>query len=347
MAIAKAFIASTLVTAAALVVGVGALNYWIDPFMQYRLPWYQPRFPTGYARQINAGLARNLTFNSVVLGSSFTTNFSNRDFDREFGGKTISLAMSGMFASEGERALAYAFSVKPLKRVFFGLDYFAFDETLNHFQFPEYLYDESLLNDAPYLLSLDTLKRSMNIVLKRGLDSFNTDPDMPWSWATRDARFNRELALSDYVKHKSRSIVAKPLPIEKMQQVASALIIQALVNHPETEFHFFLPPYSALRWILDADQGNLGSLLAFRIYLSELIAQHPNAHLHDFQAMRELVCNLDHYSDVGHYGPEYNRTMVTAMRSGKFIVSPQTIRKNNSELQNIVAGRCSGSVPTE
>lgn len=344
MALARTFIASTLLTAIAAVVGVGAFNFWIDPFMQYRMPWYQPRFSAGFARHINAGLARNLDFDAVVVGSSYVVNFSNRDFDREFGGRTISLAMPGMFVSEGEKALAYAYTLQPLKRVFFGLDSFAFDESQNRYQFPKYLYDESLVNDAPYVLSLDTMKRSINIVLNRALDTFNTDPDMPWSWAKPGTRFGSERALSDYAKEKAKFVAATPLQLALMRRVAGEHITRLLVKHPETEFHFFLPPYSVLRWILDADQGNLGSLLEFRILLAELIHQHRNGHLHDFQSMRSLICDLDHYTDVGHYRPEDNKMMVSAMRSGKYIVSPQAIRANNAVLEEIVLQRCSGAI---
>jgi hypothetical protein len=59
-----------------------------------------------------------------------------------------------------------------------------------------------------------------------------------------------------------------------------------------------------------------------------------------------LVCDLDHYGDVGHYGPEDNRKMVSAMRSGKYVVTPETVSANNAVIEEIVNGRCSGTIAT-
>jgi len=343
----RVFIASTLLFAIVAVVGVGAFNAWIDPFMQYRVPSYQPRFTNGFARHIIAGLARNLEYDSVVVGSSYAMNFHNSDFDREFGGRTVSFAMPGMFISEGRKVLTYAASLKPLKHIFFGLDFFAFVEANNPYQFPDYLYDARWTNDGPYLLSLDTLKRSLYIALDRGPKNYNTDQDMPWSWATNGVRFGRDLALADYAKQRNeRGATSIQSPLNEMERVAREQIAPLVAQHPEAEFEFFLPPYSALAWMLSAEHSDLATLLQFRIFLAKLVAQYSNARLHDFQALQSLVCDLDHYRDVGHYGPEDNRKMVSAMRSGKYVVTPETVSANNAVIEEIVNGRCSGTIPT-
>src|SRR5207244_4256102 len=103
---------------------------------------------------------------------------------------------------------------------------------------------------------------------------------------------------------------------------------QLVAQHPLTEFEFFLPPYSALSWMLEAEHGNLTTLLTFRTWLADLIALHPNAHLHDLQAMRSLVCDLDHYVDVGHYGPEDNRMIVSAIHGANYLGSREIVRTN-------------------
>ena len=340
---ARDFIVSTLAVAGLALAAVGTLNAWVDPSMQYRVPSYQPRFSSGYARQINAGLARNLAYDAVIVGSSYAMNFRNSDFDREFGGRTISLAMPGMFVSEARKAIDYAATQRRIGSVYFGLDFFAFDESQNKYDFPDYLYDDSILNDSPYLLSLDTTKRSLNIVADRALGSFNTDRDSPWSWARNGARFDRGLALSDYAKYRSNP--PRALPLDRMRAQATEQIDAMLRQHPATVFHFFLPPYSALTWIAHDEAGNLNHLLAFRVYLADLIARHPNGHLHDFQSMTELICNLDHYTDIGHYGPDDSRMLVSAMRSGKYLASPQVVHANNEVLRDAARKRCSGSIP--
>jgi hypothetical protein len=184
---------------------------------------------------------------------------------------------------------------------------------------------------------------------------------MPWSWVGKGVPVGRDRALADYVKKKSACSVSSmacfsagfiftgntsPDRLDEMERVAREQVPRLVALHPDTEFDFFLSPYSALRWILDAESGGLRAILQFRIYVAQLIAQYPNAHLHDFQAMESLVCDLDHYVDVGHYGPNDNRMMVSAMRSGKYLVTPETLSANNTIIEQIVNERCSGTIPT-
>lgn len=336
------FIVGTLLIAGGTVIAAGAFNAWIDPFMQYRMPSYTPRFVTGYARHINAGLARNLDYDAVIVGSSYAMNFRNSDFDQAFGGKTISLAMPGMFTTEGVKVARYAMQQRPVKRVYFGLDFFAFIDSNNRYVFPDFLYDRRWSNDSPYLLSLDTLKRSIYIYFGRGPTNSNTDPDIPWSWA-KEAQFGRDRAKADFAKKQGEpASVAIRYDIKQMEQVAAKQLGSLLATHRETEFELFLPPYSALTWMLEADRGNLKDLLRFRLYLAKLVSPYPNARLHDFQAWESLVCNLDRYSDIGHYGPDDNRAMITLMHKRTHLATPGVTLENNVQIERFVKNRCPG-----
>lgn len=340
MRTAWGFIVGTLLIAACAVVGTGVFNARIDPLMQYRMPSYPPQFVTGFARHINAGLARHLDYDAVIVGSSYTMNFRNSDFDHEFGGKTISLAMPGMFASEGAKVAAYALQQRPVKRIYFGLDFFAFMEANNRYQFPDYLYDARWTNDSPYLLSVETLKRSIYIFLGHGPVNFNTSTDMPWSWAS-GTQFGRDRVLADFAKKRAEPpSTAHRYNLREMESVATRNLASLIASHSATEFEFFLPPYSALMWTLEADRGNLNDLLHFRLFLAKLLAQYPNAHLHDFQAWDALTCNLDRYSDIGHYSPEDNRVMVTLMRKRSYAVTPESTSANNARIETIASRRC-------
>lgn len=328
---AHRFIAATLAISLGALVAVAALNAWVDPFLQYHAPGPKARFVTGFARHINAGLARNANYDSVLVGSSYTMNFRNSDFDREFGGTTVSLAMPGMFVSEGAKALRFAMQQREIKQVFFGLDYFAFVEADNKYEFPNYLWDRAWWNDAPYLLSVDTLKRSAYQLLGRGPDNYNTDADSPWNWAARGARFGRDRALADFNQIRARP-QSKRYTASDMEQIARRELLPLIASHPQTQFELFLPPYSVLTWKLDAQRGDLQTLFAFRMTLAQMLAEYPNAQLHDFQAWDAVICDLGRYSDVGHYGPDENRAMVAAMRGRTFVADRSIVAANNSRL---------------
>jgi hypothetical protein len=339
------FVAVVLGTAATLLAATAAFNAWCDPFLQYGPPRFAPRFVSGFARHINAGLARNSSYDTVLVGSSYAMNFRNSDFDRQFGGHTISLAMPGMFVSEGAKVVAFAQLQRPLKHVFFDLDFFAFVERDNKYDFPDYLYDASWINDGAYLLSLDTLKRSAYAMSGRGPANFNTDPDAPWNWAAHGARFGRAEVLADYGRKRATPRASPSrYELQEMKEVARRQLEPLLVRYPQTEFDFFLPPYSALSWALDDERGDLRTLLAFREFLGNLLAPYRNARLHDFQAMRTLACDLDHYTDIGHFRPEDNAAMVVMMKEGSHVATPPVLRANNDVIAKMVQSHCDGTL---
>ncbi|MES2633882.1 MAG: hypothetical protein V4669_12985 [Pseudomonadota bacterium] len=345
---AARYIASTLLTAAFLTGAVAAFNAWVDPFMQYSRPGDKPRFVTGFARHINAGLARHLDYNAVVMGSSYAMNFRNSDFNRAFGGSTVNLTMPGMYVSEGAKVVTHAARSRHLERVFFGLDFFAFVDSQRRYEFPDYLYDSTWLNDWPYLLSFDTLKRSGYARLDMGPRNYNVDPDWPWSWARAETRPSRALALADYRRLKMLHAALPPsFPPAEMQQVAVQHLGGMLAANPQTRFQLFLPPYSVLTWTLDAQQQNLEKKLAFRSFLAQFVARYPNARLHDFQAHTPLVCDLDKYTDIGHYGPDENRELVKLMAAQQFVASPASIERANSVIRDAVRTSCAGSVSVQ
>jgi hypothetical protein len=149
--------------------------------------------------------------------------------------------------------------------------------------------------------------------------------------------------MADYdAKKVSRAGSRPTYHLAEMEQVARHQLIPLIDQHPYTQFEFFLPPYSVMAWTLDAEHGDLPALLMFRVRLAELLTPFPNAHLHDFQAWESLICDLDRYSDVGHYGPVQNQAMVSLMRHGTYLANAETVASNNVLITSLVARRCSG-----
>jgi len=63
-----------------IIIGVpGLMNYIVDPFQQYRKPWYNPYFPPQIERYLNPGLAKNYDYDSILIGTSQVETFNLND----------------------------------------------------------------------------------------------------------------------------------------------------------------------------------------------------------------------------------------------------------------------------
>ena len=89
---------------AALVVSTGmivaALVIYVDPFFHYHKPI--EGFPYLIDNQLsqNPGMAANMEYDSVILGSSMTVNFQTTWFQELMDLKTIKLSYSGAFPKD-------------------------------------------------------------------------------------------------------------------------------------------------------------------------------------------------------------------------------------------------------
>ena len=73
--------------------GVAALTIYVDPFFQYHKPLAWFPYLVDHQMNMNPGLAENMDYDSVLLGSSMTTNFNTAKFSEEMGLKTFEIPL--------------------------------------------------------------------------------------------------------------------------------------------------------------------------------------------------------------------------------------------------------------
>ena len=317
-----AFIRNSLIAAAALLAIAGAIDYEVDPFQQYRVPtWYTPRFYHPYQRYENPGLARHYAFDRAVVGSSFFENISGSEVDSAFGpGKTMNLCLSAMTAYDARKLLEVMLSSHRVKQVIYTVDYNAFSGAPNRTGLPEplpaYLYDASMWNDYPYLLSILTLRKSANILLKRDESGQSTDADKPWYWAN-----DEDFSAKSVVRHLdpdnlNKRFAQPPRTMEGMWKSFEANVPPLLEAHPETEFIFVWPSYSLLVWMDFRQRNQRDVSLDFKRRFVQALAKYPNARIHDFQARSEWITDFDQYRDIYHFSPRISSAIVREIAAG-------------------------------
>ena len=88
---AKKFVRNFIIFFLCICILLTGIVFIADPLFQYHKPWLTET-PYLYNSVYQApGLARNTTYDSVLLGTSMTENFQTDWFDRELGWNTVKL----------------------------------------------------------------------------------------------------------------------------------------------------------------------------------------------------------------------------------------------------------------
>lgn len=338
---AARFVAHALLAAAALLAGAGLFNHAVDPYQQYRVPTgHAPRFYAAFQRFENPGLARHYAFERAIIGSSMTENLAGSEVEAALGGgRTMNLSLSAMTAWDARKLLEVALARGTLRQVLYNLDYNAFSGAVERTGFAEplplYLYDGALWNDYPYLLSAATLRKSAEIVAGARVNRFSTDPDRPWAWAGT-ATFSARRAVEGVDPADiNRRFRQPPRTLAGMRASFEANVLALVKAHPQVEFVFVYPPYSALVWTDFRQRGQLETTLAFKRELFAALGDLPNVRIFDFQAERAIVEDLDLYADIYHYSPEVDRRILAALATGSHRVTRENLEAGIAKLRRL------------
>lgn len=314
---------------------MGVVNFILDPFAQYRkAQLYKPVYDN--ERYLNSGLAKTYDYKQVIIGSSMTENFILSEAKEILGfDKPIKLCMSAATAYEMNVVLTHAYAHHKIDTVIYGLDLFSFTGNTTRLfggegSLPFYLYDDNLLNDYRYLFNFDTFKFSLDsLVVPKEAVMFDYNRMYQWQHKASEDDFNRADRISEW-KEKygfNPDYKKEQYALEAMKKNIDVNLIPLIQNHPNTIFYIFYPPYSILAFKDMQNKKWLKTVERFKRHVFITLAHYPNVKLYDFQASKEVTCNLDNYKDLLHYHQRINTWMLQEMKSGKYLI------KDNSQLQ--------------
>lgn len=178
--------------------GIGCL---CGSFFQYHAPL--ENFPYLIDNQLsqNPGMARNMEYDSILLGSSMTVNFE-ADWFSENGLNLLKLPYNGAYPKDISNIIKQAdLSENELKEVFLGVDIASYtvgtEET--KYPVPEYLYDKNPFNDISYWFNKEVL---LDYILKPpfsgdGATDLSSVYNSEW-WMVNF--YGKDYVLSNYTK---------------------------------------------------------------------------------------------------------------------------------------------------
>ncbi len=312
-----------------------AVTIVVDPFFQYHKPL--PGFPYLIDNQINQnpGMAKNMEYDSVILGSSMTVNFNTSWFDELMGLNTIKLSYSAAYPKDQANIMEILFdSPNQVDNVFLGIDVITYmagvEET--KYPIPEYLYNDKVYDDVGYLLNKDVL---LNYILRPIADQEKSDLATIYaSWWTEEY-YDEEWVLAHYTSpEQTAAETPSDAYIAAVEANLSQNICPFIEANPDTDFVIFFPPYSILFWNDVLRENHLEATLEEIRYLCERLEAYENVSLYFFLDQEWIVTDLNHYADYSHYHPDFNRYMVECFADGTCRV--EDIETNLNHMRNIV-----------
>lgn len=290
-----------------------AFVIYIDPAFEYHMPF--DGIPAIYSneRYQNAGIAKNFDYDTVVLGSSVTSNFKVSEFDKYFGGKTVKLSFPGGCFSDFDTALSTAFETHDIKRVFWSIDprIIMTDYNEESTPMPEFLYNDFIFDDIKYLLNKDVLLQLCGETILTKIKGTQTDIDDAFAWHF-NYDFENANALNGYPRPEWSETVSGEDDFDDIVNENLYHILSFVRENPETEFYLFTPPYCVLYWDKCIRDGTYPAVLKLYDRLLNELTVYDNVKYYCF-AVNDFIFDLSIYIDEVHYSPDINSYMVEYM----------------------------------
>lgn len=330
-----------------LLLAVALLNYVVDPLQFYRqAAFYTPSF-SAEQRYQNPGLARNCEYDTIIIGSSMAENFVPSYIDKQLGGKSLKLAMSGAGAHEEKLMAQVAIRTGQVKQVIWCLDFGSLkgapDRVGNEYSsFPHYLYDQYAYNDFRYLVSLSTVADSTRILYNHYTHrEIPTNLDYLNNWNSQ-ATYGRDVLQKLWqedqkTKQKGIKLYDQVDPSYKAMQISfDQNILPVIRQNPDIKFIIYYPPYSILRYvsIYQENKTLFYDEMKVKEYIFKQLQNYKNASIYDFQSDKSLTYNLDKYKDFSHHSQEYNEYIINAIarQDKRYAVTPDNYRDMINDL---------------
>ncbi|RLA77539.1 MAG: hypothetical protein DRG78_17215 [Epsilonproteobacteria bacterium] len=328
-----------ILTSITIVLTITIINFVIDPFQQYKkATFHKTVFMKNF--YLNAGLIKNYNYDSVVIGSSMTQNFIINDIHTilEYK-KPIKLPIAGGTIIEHYTVLESAIKSKKVKNVLLGLDVFSLKTSTN--RLPAYLYDYNIFNDYLYLVSIDTLKRSLlypflHYTIKATHPRMNYNLMFQWQHNFKENDFNATKVINN-IKKKSINLDSQKdqdnLLKDRISNV-DKFLVPLVKNNPNINYIIFYPPYSILTYSKMEEDGSLDGFIETKKYIFQKLHKYNNIKLFDFQVANNITHNLNNYKDMTHYHQKINTWMLEKIKQNQFLITKDNIEKYSIELKN-------------
>ena len=248
---AQKFVKNTIAYTLLTILVIITLVIVIDPFSRYHAPWFNLAPVETDERAAAIGLARNMDYDTVLIGSSMSENFKNIWFeDGVFGDKCVKLSLQGGHYNDYKPVFDEVLKHTGTKNVVFSLDSYLFVDAQDAYPctIEDYYMSDISVTDIYYLLNKSVLFEFIpKFIITNIREGFSAENAYIWSY---DYDYNKYAARLAYMS--TRQLIRKDekpydLFFENADLFTDAFIEQ-INSHPDVTFYLYAPPYSILYW---------------------------------------------------------------------------------------------------
>lgn len=310
-------------------ISIGTVAY-LDPFFHYHAPHEGFYYQLNNERFQNRGIAKYFNYDSILTGSSQTLGTKASELENYFGGNFAKLPFSGATFYETGEVIRIAYdSGHDLKLVVRSLDVNHIVEDSHAYridlgEYPEYLYNDTLVDDYKYVLNLDIIKDYClpmikdRILGKKGghssFDEYDYVTYIPGNLLTEVSDFKQADMSIPYTSED------EALLLENLNYNVISLAEQ----HPETTFIYFIPPYSIVWWRDHASEGTLDYTCSAMESAIQKMLECDNIRVFYFVNETATTTDLNNYADSVHY-----ITPISQMIMHKIAIGENELTRDN------------------
>lgn len=320
---AKVWFAGALAGTAFILAAFAGYIITVDPFFHYHGPLNGLAYTIDNSRYQNNGIIKHFSYDTLITGSSMTSNFKTTECDAIFGGTSVKTPLHGGTFKEINDQVETAIEANPdLHRVIRCLDEgnFAQDKDfVNYEGIPYYLYDKNLWNDTEYIFNKNVFMLSDTVLADTAEGKQMTSFDEYLRWADT-YEYGREAVLAFYGRP-GVGTYAKRLTEEEREMTLGNIrqnVTDTARENPDITFYYYFSPYSICYWDVEVVRpGKLEWFMDLQRTVIEEILTCDNIKLFAFDDNAEVTCDLDHYKDPSHYSEEINSLILRWMKEGR------------------------------
>ena len=327
----KRFIRLSLCLTLVLLLLVGTIQVMIDPLYQYHEPWFGLEFVIADERYIDAGVAKNASFNNAVVGNSMSENFVPSDVNSTFGGESVSLVMYGSYMLDWSYILDILNKKEDqVENLLINLDPYVFTASPTKFEhdLPTYLYDDNVINDVNYWFNFSIINQYTIRMLQKNKNHSIPDKNTFFMWDDGSA-CSKENALKAY----NRPDISNETPDidDYIQNIDASfdLLIPFIEEMKGTHFTFFVSPFSMLYWDGENRTNGIQKQKAGYLEMCRVLTGYENVSLYMWtdEEMLEIMSDLDNYRDETHYSAEISKLLLERIAEKRGLIT----KENNQQ----------------
>ena len=320
----KTYIKKTIKYLAIVLLVIAVVMIVIDPFTHFHMPLFGMGTVATDERTALIGIAKNDTYETAIIGSSMSENFIDSWFeDGKFGKSADKFCLQGAHFDDYEIILDEVITHPELKNIVFCLDNYILtdDPSEQEVTIPEYLYNNSVLDDSHYIWNKSALTEFVPMFIVNNIMEHGSD-DNAYVWENLFP-YGKAAALASYMAYRPDGPKDRE-PYDQYFENADLFLskfTKYIEERPDVTFYVYAPPYSILFWDYSILNGRLEAEICLLERVYGKLLDYDNVKLYYFQNETDIITNLDNYRDYSHYKQAINYYVYTRMRDGKNLLT--------------------------